>query len=374
MKRMTATEKKILAAGTAVVLCGGVGAYLLRPLQVDAVTAGEREFSTYLQCEASLKTDSVTISSAVAGKVVRVYASAGGQTTQGTLLIELDNSEAVRAYEQAKITMEMERKSQEAQRESAVAQARRIMLLAAQTSGTELYEFNEQLGTTLLESYVEAQNASEQLLSAERLQLAQLNLDAASDALNLYRYTASLNGQIGDVYVTPGQVIAAGTPLVKINCPDYVYWEAVVTENQSEDIAKGMTAALTGKAANAATETGEIVSVDTTTSQGVWGQATQTKVKIQPVQQIDVENQTKKWDMCVLTRQGRGVAVPLQSVFQKEDRLYVYAVRNGRAEAAQVQTGRISGGYVEIEKGVDAGECIVLYPEKIAEGRRVSVK
>lgn len=60
------------------------------------------------------------------------------------------------------------------------------------------------------------------------------------------------------------------------------------------------------------------------------------------------------------------------AVFQAGAEWHVYQVSGGKAHTRQVETGKRSASEVEILRGLDEGDAVILHPSnQLAEGARV---
>jgi HlyD family secretion protein len=65
--------------------------------------------------------------------------------------------------------------------------------------------------------------------------------------------------------------------------------------------------------------------------------------------------------------------VPVSALFRRGNESAVYVVRGGKAVLVPVEAGRSSGSEVQILKGLNEGEEVILYPgDRVTEGQRVS--
>jgi HlyD family secretion protein len=65
--------------------------------------------------------------------------------------------------------------------------------------------------------------------------------------------------------------------------------------------------------------------------------------------------------------------VPVSALFRRGNESAVYVVRGGKAVLVPVEAGRSSGNEVQITKGLDEGEEVILYPgDRVSDGQRVS--
>lgn len=64
--------------------------------------------------------------------------------------------------------------------------------------------------------------------------------------------------------------------------------------------------------------------------------------------------------------------VPVSALFRRGNESAVYAVRGGKATLVPVEAGRSSGSEVQITKGLNEGEEVILYPgDRVTDGQRV---
>jgi HlyD family secretion protein len=65
--------------------------------------------------------------------------------------------------------------------------------------------------------------------------------------------------------------------------------------------------------------------------------------------------------------------VPVSALFRRGNESAVYVVRGGKAVLVPVEAGRSSGSEVQILKGLNEGEEVILYPgDRVTDGQRVS--
>lgn len=66
-------------------------------------------------------------------------------------------------------------------------------------------------------------------------------------------------------------------------------------------------------------------------------------------------------------------AIPLSTVFSRDDRDLVYVVRDGRAVEMTVQLGKKYGDMVSVRDGLKVGEKVIVTTSKVKEGSKVTV-
>jgi HlyD family secretion protein len=75
----------------------------------------------------------------------------------------------------------------------------------------------------------------------------------------------------------------------------------------------------------------------------------------------------------IIWESDKVLKVPVSALFRRGNESAVYVVRSGKAVLVPVEAGRSSGSEVQITKGLDEGEEVILYPgDRVTEGQRVS--
>ena len=209
--------------------------------------------------------------------------------------------------------------------------------------------------------------AKEQLISASQLDELRANRTQAEarrstaraqrDAAQLRRDFAELrapaDGIISKRLVQPGQVVAAGTELLRLIRDGRLEWRAELPEAELARIAPG--AVVTLPAADGSTVEGVIRAV----SPGV-DNATRTGTIYADLPQPGALKIGSYVEGRIRTGAGNALMVPVASVVQRDGIAYVFTVEGGKvARRVRVQTGTSTGGRVEIVQGLKAGTRIV---------------
>jgi HlyD family secretion protein len=75
----------------------------------------------------------------------------------------------------------------------------------------------------------------------------------------------------------------------------------------------------------------------------------------------------------VVWASDRVLKVPVSALFRRGDESAAYVLRGGRAVLVPVQAGRSSGREVQVVKGLNEGEEVILYPgDRVSDGQRVT--
>jgi HlyD family secretion protein len=66
------------------------------------------------------------------------------------------------------------------------------------------------------------------------------------------------------------------------------------------------------------------------------------------------------------------LSVPSSSIFQRSGKWAVFVVENGRARLRNIEIGHRTGATVEIKKGLERGEKVILFPsDEVDDNSRV---
>ena len=69
------------------------------------------------------------------------------------------------------------------------------------------------------------------------------------------------------------------------------------------------------------------------------------------------------------------IAIPKAALHRDRNQTFVWIVRNGRASRASIQVGRDFGGTVQVTRGLEGGEIVVVSnAEKLDEGVQVQIQ
>lgn len=209
--------------------------------------------------------------------------------------------------------------------------------------------------------------AKEQLISASQLDELRANRTQAEarrstaraqrDAAQLRRDFAQLrapaDGIISKRLVQPGQVVAAGTELLRLIRDGRLEWRAELPEAELARITPG--AIVTLPAADGSTVEGVIRAV----SPGV-DSDTRTGTIYADLPQPGALKIGSYVEGRIVTGAGEALLVPVASVVQRDGIAYVFTVEGGKvARRVRVQTGATTDGRVEIVQGLKAGTRIV---------------
>lgn len=223
--------------------------------------------------------------------------------------------------------------------------------------------------------------AAQQLISAsslDELRAARVNAEAqtataraARDAAALRREFADLrapaDGLISKRLVQPGQVVSAGTELLRMIRDGRLEWRAELPEDQLADVAVGNTVELryAGQAISGRLRA-VTPGVDAQTRTGTLYADLPTPGPLKPG--IYVEGR-------IVTGDGQALTIPTAAIVQRDGHNYVFTVNDKQqATRHRVSTGQAVQGRTAILEGLKAGDQVVVDGAGfLGEGDRVRV-
>lgn len=266
-------------------------------------------------------------------RVTALNVDVGQQVKKGQVLLELDHRTLDSSLAQA------EAATQEANAALTLAQAqhaRGSKLAAAQLiSAADL----DQLRAT-------ATQAQAQLTTARA------SRDAAQLQRDFARLRAPADGVISKRLVQPGQVVAAGTELLRLIRDGRLEWRAELPEHQLAQVVIGNDILLsyTGQEI-----TGRVRAI----TPGIDAQ-TRTGTIYADLPSPDPLKPGTFVEGRILTGDGQALMVPSAAVVQRDGHSYVFVTQDKQTvQRRRVRTGQTAQGRIEIIEGLKTGEQVV---------------
>ena len=264
-------------------------------------------------------------------RVTHLHVDVGQQVRQGELLLELDHRSL----------------------DSDLAQANAALQQAQ--AGAELARSKFTRGQSLVDGhFISAMNLDE--LRAARTQAeAQLGTARAiRDAAALRRSYAELRapdaGRISKRLVQPGQVVGAGSELLRLIRQGRLEWRADLPEAQLAQVHPGQTVVLDGRGVQGRVRA-VTPGVDSSTRTGT------AYVDLPEPKQVQPGTFTQGR---ILIGQGQALVSPVAAVLRRDGHSYVFLVKDGKhATLTRIEPGSIEADRIEVLSGLKAGDRVV---------------
>jgi len=181
--------------------------------------------------------------------------------------------------------------------------------------------------------------------------------------------TAPFDGAIRERLVSPGDYLAAGTPVAVLVRMHPLRLKLAVPEREAAGIRKGQPVQLTVEGVSTR-HTGQVARISPAISEDnrtlmVEAEVPNTDHSLRPGAFARAEIVIQSGDLAVL--------VPASSVVTFAGIEKVVSVKDGKALEKKVRTGRHSGDQVEIVDGIKAGDPVIVQPGNIVTGEPVRV-
>ncbi|ATW23715.1 efflux RND transporter periplasmic adaptor subunit [Candidatus Formimonas warabiya] len=284
-------------------------------------------------------------------RVTEVYVTEGQAVRQGQVIIRLDPSKLDVAVQQAKAALASAQAAQaanEVQRQTALSNYERIQ---------ELYN----AGATSKQALETAQAQYDALNTGAAeagIAQAQAALSLAQENLADCEITSPMDGIVGRVDVSVGDMTSLQSPVAVINKTADLEVEVKVSESDVSSVQAGTAVKVRIKAISEEPFTGTVKSVAS-----VADPVTRTypvKVALPNNRAAQVKSGMFAEVMLGTEHRAGVIAIPMDAVLPKSGESVVYVVNGeNRAQAVVVQTGLNDGTYTEITEGLQAGQKVV---------------
>ena len=391
------TGKRILIALVAVLALVFIGrGFLNKPaatlveekyIPVEVEAAGKKTLvnTAILSGKVSSDTD-VSVVPKIQGKVESVKVKVGDFVKKDAVLFTLDSSDmsdtfqlADARYQNSKELWDAAKASLERTQTLAsekIAKAQqdlantKALFEAGAVSKDQLNQ--AELGLKELEASYASQIEQLQVQSSDSsLQLAQVQLTQAREALDNAVVTAPVDGFVSQVNVTVGNMATSAQSAMSLTSPDSLYSSIGVPENLVNSLDKNKAVKVTVPSVSEKNFVGKIDNISPSADP---------KTQLYPlkvlIQNLDGLIKPGMFAKVELTTEEKAdvMAVKGEAVVLKNEKTIVYVVVEDKAVAKEVVTGLDTGVDIEILKGLDPGDKVIIKGQTLVdEGHKVKV-
>jgi membrane fusion protein (multidrug efflux system) len=267
--------------------------------------------------------DTVTVSPEIAGRIVTVSAAQGDRVARGDLLAELDTT---------------------------IYQAQ----VAEADAKTKLWRANAERANNLMAKGAGTPKAVDEATS--ELGVAEAALHLAQANLAKTKITAPFGGMLGLRMVSTGEYMTPGQAIFTLSRIDPLYVDFSVPQTELAILRQGTEIGIRTDAFPGERFVGKIVAIDPKLDAAARAVSVRAEIanedsRLKPGLFIEVEIDAGKIE--------NAVVVPEQTLVSRGDRVFVYALVDGKAELKPVKTGVRQAGKVQIVEGLNVGETVV---------------
>ena len=295
-----------------------------RPVVVTLQTVRNQPFVDTLQALGTVRAhESVTVTASVSEKVQAVHFESGDVVRAGAPLVTLSGQ-----AEQAQL----------GEAQAAVGEAEKLYRRQSELAAQQL----------IARSQLDTQRAARDAAVAR---VAQVRAQLADRVIR-----APFGGVLGLRLVSPGSLVTPGTVITTLDDLSTVYVDFPVPETQLAKVGagervSGTTAAYPGRRFDGTVSTVDARIDPATRALTVRGRFGNADRALKPGMLMTVD---------IARAERPALLVPEIAVVQVGAESYVYRVRDGRAERADVNLGTRRDGRVEVLSGLAAGDTIVV--------------
>ena len=347
-------------------------------------------YNTSGQIEASSE---AAIASKVAGRVAGVNVKLGDRVEKGQVLFTIDSREASHSLAESEADLGIKQVGYDtAQLGYDTAQLSYDTAVQALNDAQANYDRTSTLYESGAVSKTDMEDANTKLVNASlsleqarlgleqaRLSLEQtkqeidklhVTIGTAQDNLADHTVTAPIGGYIGEIDVDLGEMVSSSKDVVSIVGIDTVKVEASVPESVVNNINLGNKVPVTVDSLNKSVE-GTVTAIAPKADSTTMGYPVEITVA-NPDGEIK-PGMTVKINLVTETLQNV-IAVPVDAVIDKDGQHIVYIVEDSKAKEIYVETGVSNDSQVEITKGLEAGQSIVVEGNRLlSDGQQVQV-
>jgi RND family efflux transporter MFP subunit len=347
-----------------------------RPLVVESVRPQREQLERSLELAASVDAfEKATLFAKISGYLREIRVDRGDRVTQSQLLAVLDIPETRQEVESARAQVR-ETEALVAQTESDRNQAEAEFRLQDLTA-KRVRDVHKEEAELIPQQEVDAAEANAEVarakleaaankikLASARLETARANLGRTEALLEYARIVAPFSGVVTARYVDRGALIQAATssqtqaaPLVTVMNLDSVRVQCDVPEKDVVWVRVGMPIRFRLDALPGREFRGHITRITTVLDPS-------TRTMRAEVEHANPGHQIRpgmygRITLLLETRRG-ALTLPAEALVVEKSRKYIFVVENGKARRVEVETGVDTGTRVEIVRGLQGSEEVVV--------------
>ena len=322
--------------------------------------------------------ETAVIAARIPAYIQAVRVSEGDYVKPGRTLVELDGRDLRAAVAQAEaardgaesgiVAAAQQVRAAEAQLELARATFQRFDGLAKKNSVTQQELDETTARVRQAEAAVSAAKAQQAQAEASRAR-SEAAITSAKTALSYSSIDSPVAGRVTKRLLDPGSMAAPGMPILEIEKAGAYRLEVAVPESQAWSLKVGETLPIRidalGDDSPSQGRIAEIVPSSDRSSRTV-------TVKITLPSSASLRS-GMFGRATIPGPESEAAAAPAASIVERGQVRHVFVIQDGRAIRRQVQLGAALDGAVTVQSGLEAGDEVVLNPERLQDGARVLV-
>jgi RND family efflux transporter MFP subunit len=347
---------KLKIAGIVVLIAIGtwLGLQMMRPVATVVAARRERAINAVPGSLTVLAERALQVKSEVGGRVIGSKLDLSAKVQTGGILIELDRTDTELQIEQ------LQHDRDAIQRRIKIGSATQFELLNARDQYDAL-ERQSKVGTVTavdverqnrLVKQLEQKLELETVTNQQALARVETDLKVAERKRDLMTVRSPVDGIISAVFVNPGDLISSGEPVATIIADTRVI-EAKISEENFSGLKIGQKATLRFLSYGAAQYPGRVEKILPAADPLTQRYMVHLSAEIDP--KLLVPGITGEVNIIVDARE-KAIVVPRRALLGRN----VFVVKDGRVEIRTVEVGFTSLNAVEITRGVEEGDLVIV--------------
>jgi RND family efflux transporter MFP subunit len=344
-----------------------LGLQMMRPEAKVVAAKRERAINAVPGSVTVLAERALQVKSDVGGRVLDSKLDLSAKVSTGGVLIELDKSDLNFQIEQ------LEHDRDATQRRIQIGSATQYELLNARDQ-LETFERQQRNGTmtavdvekqSRLVKQLEQKLELENVANEQALARIETDLKVVTRKRDLMTVRSPVEGVVSAVFVNPGDLIATGEPVATIIADSRVV-EAKISEENFSGLKIGQHATLRFLSYGVAQYSGRVEKILPAADPLTQRYMVHLSVEIDP--KLLVPGITGEVNIIVDAR-DKAIVIPRRALLGRN----VFVVKDGRVEVRTVEVGFTSLNAVEIVRGIDEGDLVIVEDlDRFRSGDRVS--
>lgn len=358
-------KRKAIVFVVLFVAAAAVGAVLFfnRAQSVHTVVAERHEFTSFIEGAGYVNAPLQVVAAPVAGLVKEVCVREGQSVSVGDVVLRMDDEALLLQLEEAVLALNAQKKEYQRQNGALSQGEKTAAMLAAQTVGYDLGQFNDA-----------ATGAVQYTVGVEQVDLARLRVRQAREMLESATVHAAISGTVMEVTTRAGELLAAGGQAALLASMGETEILCAFSDSDASAVEQGMEVQLYGGCLGQSSCTARVEGIEhkADTKQTQAGLASSAAVRVRPDDPGLFTRLGASVELRIITGKRDGVGVPIEALAQDDSGLYVFVVRRGRAYRTDVEVGVLDDTCAEIRAGVALGDEVALNPTELRSGMKVS--
>lgn len=335
---------------------------------VKGIQVKDTLYHRYIKLQASIETDQDVQLTPEYGGVMRLLVSEGQDVRKGQLIANISDGGLSDQLNQAKIQVD--------QAKAQLQQAEIQRDLARVTFEKQQRLWNQKIGSEMqfLQAKTNFETSEKQVLSAkQQVSAAEKGVSGIQAQLAKTRLIAPFSGRVEQIITQSGQVVAPGTPILRLVNPQTLKAVAQVPETYLAQIQKGTKAKIALPALNRAFNS-EVSLISSAINPG--NRTFRVEVPVGDSDGLLKPNLNAELHLNNYTSEN-AIVLPKTVVREDNQGYFVFIVDQiqgdeGVAKKVYIDLGTESNAEVEILDGLESGQIVITEgPTKLEEGDKV---